>query len=207
MIKLVLFDIDGTLIDSAEANWRFFKKLNKKYGGRQLSFEEYKKDFYAHPMRLVLRSCCPKLTEKELDEACKYGVSIYPDFHKFIKINKNARELLEKLYGIVKLGIVTSRIGTRILDELEIRKFFEHVITFNDYTKPKPDPEPLLIALKRFNSKPDEAVYIGDNQKDVDCSKSAGCKSIIFGDDAKGDWNINDFLQVLCILNLEKKIN
>ncbi len=207
MIKLVLFDIDGTLIDSAEANWRFLNTLNKKYGGRQLGFEEYKKEFYANPMRFVLKSCCPKLTEKELDEACKYGVSIYPEFHKFIKVNKNAVELLGKLHGNYKLGIVTSRIGIKILDDLDIRKFFQHIITFNDYTKPKPDPEPLLVALRKFISKPEETVYIGDNQKDVECARKAGCKSIIFGDAAKGDWNINDFLEVLCILNLERKTN
>ncbi|MBI4163592.1 MAG: HAD-IA family hydrolase [Candidatus Aenigmarchaeota archaeon] len=203
MIKLILFDIDGTLIDSAEANWRFLNTLNKKYGGRQLVFEDYKKDFYAYPMRTVIKLCCPKIAESVLDEACKYGVSIYPEFHKLIKVNKNAVELLNKLYGNYKLGIVTSRIGTRIIDELGIRKFFQHIITFNDYKRPKPDPEPLLIAFERFNIKPENTVYIGDNQKDVDCSKSAGCKSIVFGDAAKGDWNIDDFLQVLKILKSE----
>ena len=203
MIKVVLFDIDGTLIDSAEANWNFHNALNKKYGGRQLTFEEYRKSLYSHTMRAVTKACCSNITEKQLDEACQHGLSIYPQFHKFIKVNKNAIELLEKLQGKFRLGIVTSRMGTAILDELGefgMRNFFEHIITFNDYKKPKPDPEPLLVALKKFGVKPEEAIYVGDNQKDVDCSKSAGCKSIIWGNDAKGDYNITDFLQILDIL-------
>ncbi len=203
MIKVVLFDIDGTLIDSAEANWRFHNTLNKKYGGRQITFEEYRKDLYSHTMRAVTKSCCPEISEKQLDEACKYGISIYPQFHKFIKANKNAIELLERLHKNYRIGIVTSRMGTKILDELGefgVRNFFEHIITFNDYKKPKPDPEPLLVAFKEFSCRPEEAVYVGDNQKDVDCSMSAGCKSIIFGDAAKGDHNITDFLQILDIL-------
>ncbi len=202
MIKVVLFDIDGTLIDSAEANWRSISTVIKKYRGREISLEEYKKDFYANPMRSVLKICCPKLTEKELDEACKYGVSIYPQFHKFIKINKNVKQALEKLHEKFALGIVTSRIGTKILDDLDLRKFFQHIITFNDYKKPKPDPEPLIVALKKFDVLPEEAVYIGDNQKDVDSARSAGVKSIILGNDAKGDYNISDFNQILDILKI-----
>ena len=204
MIKVVLFDIDGTLIDSAEANWMFHNTLSKKYGGRQLDFEEYKNNFYAYPMRPLIKTCCPKLTEKQLDQACEYGISIYPRFHEFIKVNKNAIKLLEKLHGKYRLGIVTSRIGTKILDELGefgIRNLFEHITTFNDYTKPKPDPEPMLVALKKFSVDPSETVYVGDNQKDVDSAKGAGLKSIIFGGAAKGDWNITDFMDILDILN------
>lgn len=203
MIKVILFDIDGTLIDSAEANWKFHNTLNKKYGGREISIGEYKKVFYSHTLRSVTKLCCPQLTEKQLDEACKYGISIYPQFHKFIKVNKNVIEVLEQLHGKLRLGIVTSRIGTAILDELGdfgIRNFFEHIVTFNDYTKPKPDPEPLLIALRKFSVAPSEAIYVGDSEKDVECCRRAGMKSIIFGDGAKGDWNIKDFLEVLDIL-------
>lgn len=203
MIKVILFDIDGTLIDSAEANWKFHNTLNKKYSGRQLTFEEYKTIFYSHTMRAVTKACCPNITERQLGEACQYGLSIYPQFHRFIKVNKNVIELLEKLHGKFRLGIVTSRQGTKILDELGefgIRNLFEHIVTFNDYKKPKPDPEPLIVALKRFKIKPEEAVYVGDNQKDVDCSRSAGMKSIIFGDGAKGDFNIKDFLEIIDIL-------
>lgn len=152
-------------------------------------------------MRSVLKTCCQKLTDKELDEACAYGISIYPQFHKFIKMNKGVKKALEKLKAKFRLGIVTSRIGTKILDDLDLRKFFDHVVTFNDYTKPKQHPEPMVIALKKFDILPQEAVYVGDSQKDVDCSKNAGVKSIIFGDGAIGDWNITNFSQILDILD------
>ncbi len=200
MISVILFDVDGTLIDSAEANWRFFNVLNKKYGGREINFDEYKNIFYSLPMISVIKTCCPNLTEKQLSEAFNYGISIYPQFHKFIKVNKNAERALEKLHEKFRLGIVTSRIGTKILDDLGLRKFFEHIVTFKDYTKPKPDPEPLLVALKKFGVNPSEALYVGDNEKDVDCCKASGVKSIIFGDAAKGDWNITDFVEILDIV-------
>ena len=200
MIKVVLFDVDGVLIDSVEANWKFHNFLNKKFGGRELSLEEYEEKFFSKTMRENTKECCPSLTETELEEACKYGVQMYPSFHKYIKMKPHVVEILEALNKKFRLGIVTGRVETIILKDLNIEKYFEHQVTIKDYKNSKPHPEPLLMALKKFSVKPEEAIYIGDQWNDAEAAKNAGLKSIIYGKATKGDYNIEDLLEIPTVL-------
>ncbi len=200
MIKVVLFDVDGCLIDSAEANWRQINLTNKKYGGRQIAFEEYKKRFYSRTLKEVLGECCPNLSEKELLEAVDYGISLSSELYRYIKLTEGVQELLEKLRGRFRMGVVSSRLGFGILDGLKISSFFEHMIGYHDSENHKPHPEPLLVAMKRFGVKPEETVYVGDQWTDAEAAKKAGLKSIILGDEAIGDYNITDFMEILDIL-------
>jgi len=200
MIKVVLFDVDGVLIDSAEANCKFHSFLNKKFGGRELTLEEYKERFFSRTMKENTKECCPNLNEKELEEACRYGAQMYPTFHKYIKIKPHVVEILKILSKKFRLGIVTGRVETIILKDLDIEKYFEHQVTIKDYKNPKPHPEPLLVALKKFGVKPEEAVYVGDQWNDAETAKNAGLKSIIYGKATKGDYNIEDLLEIPTVL-------
>ena len=65
-----------------------------------------------------------------------------------------------------------------LLERGRIRDYFQAVITFDDYTHPKPDPEPLLLAVERLNVRPAEAAYVGDSTSDVVAAVAAGMRSI-----------------------------
>lgn len=58
-----------------------------------------------------------------------------------------------------------------------IGEFFETVVTLDDVTMAKPDPEPVLLALKQLGSEPAEAIMVGDNYHDVLAGKNAGTKT------------------------------
>jgi pyrophosphatase PpaX len=76
-----------------------------------------------------------------------------------------------------RLGVVTTKrrdMAERGLKLTNLEQFFEVVVTLEDATKTKPDPEPILKALSRFNSDPEDAMMIGDNHHDIMGGKNAG---------------------------------
>ena len=89
-----------------------------------------------------------------------------------------------------------------MLSHLGIEKFFDVLMTAEKYSKPKPNPEPLLLALKKLNLKPDQVVYIGDTQIDADAAKAAGITFIHYGKkNVNGyDHHIDYFNELLPIL-------
>ena len=71
------------------------------------------------------------------------------------------------------------------LESLGILKYFEHIVAFDDVSKPKPDPEGIINHLRHFNCSHEEAVYIGDQKSDGIASKRAKVYSILI------DWKSN----------------
>jgi len=84
--------------------------------------------------------------------------------------------------GGCQCGIVTSR--TRLQLEQGIKPigftpWFDEIICADDVEHPKPAPDALLECLRRFGCKPEDAVYIGDSEYDMQCARSAGVKSVL----------------------------
>ena len=69
-----------------------------------------------------------------------------------------------------------------LLERGGIHDYFRSIITFDDYTHPKPNPEPLLLAVERLNVRPAAAVYVGDSISDILAAAAAGMKGIHLSD-------------------------
>jgi HAD superfamily hydrolase (TIGR01509 family) len=88
----------------------------------------------------------------------------------------------------------------------KIRDFFEFVITVEDCAKAKPDPDPYLRALKRFNAQPDEALVIEDSARGLAAARAAGLECVIIrnsftaGDDFTGAYHIIDSIRELPLI-------
>ena len=201
MIKAVLFDVDGVLIDSAEGNARYYNHVFQKFGKKPISIEEYKKNFYNLSSRKVFELFFPEKTEAEREEIAKYGSTIIRDFFRYIRLNPGAAETLESLRKGFRLGIVTSRKTVEILDHLRIRDYFEVIVGYHDSSNHKPHPDPIHAALEKMKIKPEEAVYAGDALSDVQAGKAAGVKVIIYRNpEVKGDFNIRDLKEITGIV-------
>ena len=61
-----------------------------------------------------------------------------------------------------------------------MHKYFDVIVTFEDYSKPKPDPEPIFVAMKKLGSRPEETVYIGDAMADMKAANSAGVRFMAY---------------------------
>jgi pyrophosphatase PpaX len=183
MIKAILFDIDGVLFDSLDANIFFFQSLFNKAGyTKPLTKNDYKP--MNHLSMLSIIKQWTSVSDEEANKIWEWGRSRevpYPDH--LVALPKNAKKTILALHKKYKLGIVTSRVkeGIYISDLANLEKYFDVAIGFQDTTDHKPHPEPLLLACKKLSIKPKETIYIGDSASDGIAGKAAGMKVICYG--------------------------
>jgi phosphoglycolate phosphatase-like HAD superfamily hydrolase len=183
MIKSVIFDVDGVLIDSFEANLKFYQDLLSYAGYQPPTRDTFLKLFHM-TMTDVIRILINKKDEKEVKRIWLLGKNrVVPYPNHLLTFPDNYEQVIENLNNKYMLGIVTSRIkgGVFKIPQLsKLEKYFHSVVYYEDTEKHKPDPEPLLLAIKRLKIKPEEAVYIGDTESDLIAGNNAGIKIIIY---------------------------
>jgi pyrophosphatase PpaX len=176
-INTVLFDLDGTLIDTNELIISSFLHTLEKYHPNQYKRED------------VLPFIGPTLTETFMainPVQCAEMIQTYREYNisnhdlivqEYEGVYETVKTLKEKGY---KLGIVTTKMLNVVLMGLSLTKldeFFEVIVALDHVKKAKPDPEPILVALEQLDSRPDEAIMVGDNYHDILAGKNAGTKT------------------------------
>lgn len=201
MIKAIIFDIDGVLLDSFEANFRFFENLFNATGYKPPTRREFMSLFHATMME-VIKKVTGSHSEAEVMRIFRLGSGTeihYP--LELINTPEGAAETLRLLSGKYLLGIMTGRIRTSVYrapELAELRDFFRAVVSYEDTEKHKPNPEPLLLAAKRLGVHPSECVYVGDVENDMLAARSAGMKFILFSREKVGsaDASTSDFRSI-----------
>ncbi len=183
MIKAIIFDIDGVLIDSFESNLVFFNSIFEKAGYPRITRDQYRGDFHMTMMELIDKYIA-KGDIRKLDKATKIGYELLEN-KEIPKITEGSSELIKRLSKKYKLGIVTGRIKEGVdeyMDYVQLQDYFQSIIYFGMYKNSKPDPEPILLAVNKLGVKPEEAVYVGDTFVDVSAAKAAGVQVILYGE-------------------------
>jgi HAD superfamily hydrolase (TIGR01549 family) len=174
--RAVLFDWDGTLVDSAERTYRCYVRVFSTYGigYDHAAFERtYSPDWYRTYEEVGL-------PREHWPEADARWISCYENEPS--RLVTGAREVLQRLaeYGIAR-GIVSSGDGRRVRREIQalgLEGFFGAVVCGGETARRKPDPQPLLVALERLALSPAETAYIGDSPEDVAMARSAGVLAV-----------------------------
>ncbi|MBU3896556.1 MAG: HAD family hydrolase [Nanoarchaeota archaeon] len=179
-IKAVLFDIDGSLIDSQLALYYLFKDSLIVFEEKQKSKNEIIKQMGSTTI-MWIKNLVPNISKNELDDMRKWIRYKYAKHYmtRFAKPMKYAKYVLTTLRkNGIKIGIVTNQHQNQENVSVKIIKFnkFDVVITSDDVKKSKPHPEGILLAIKKLKVKKDEVIYIGDTKSDVEASKMAGIK-------------------------------
>ncbi len=178
-IKAVMFDLDGTLLDTNELIIQSWMNAYKILKGTEWNREEIIATF-GEPLMYTLANIFPEI---DTDRAAEVYRTWQGDhFDDYIQLFPGVVELLEALKskGYI-LGVVTSRLrqsSERGLNKFGIMKYFDCLVAADDGTKHKPDPEPLLLALDKVGVEPKEAIMIGDSIFDIGCAKNAQVESI-----------------------------
>lgn len=175
-VDVVLFDWDGTLADSAEASYRCYEDL---FGSLGIAFDRavfqrtYSPD-WLHTYRAL------GVPEERWDEASARWLERY--CRETIPLVAGAREALARLHDAgLRLAIVTSGDRSRVLRELhqlDVERYFGVVVCGGDVARKKPDPEGLILALRRLDVATGRAVYVGDSPEDVVMARRAGVPCI-----------------------------
>lgn len=181
-MKAVIFDIDGVLISSFDANLHFFQELMATSGYRSPTKEEYLKIFHL-PMWDVIKTAINSSSEKEIRRIWDLGRNEVKYPASLLTLPENAEKTIEALGKKYILGIATSRVREGI-DKVPVLfslvKYFQAIVSYQDTKNHKPHPEPLLLVCEKLGVVPEESVYIGDAESDIQAGKAAGMKVILY---------------------------
>jgi HAD superfamily hydrolase (TIGR01509 family) len=174
-IDTVLFDWDGTLIDTAPMAFAAFQKTFIELGF-PLAAEQYH-EIYAPDWRQMYRAL--QLPLEKWDEADQLWLQHYKNDAP--ELADGCKCLLDQLAGKYDLGIVTSGTRERVrreAEELSLLELFKNVVSGDDVQNKKPHPEGLLVAMKFFGKTPQSCCYVGDSPDDIVMGKRAGMTTI-----------------------------
>lgn len=174
----ILFDLDGTLIDSTDAILEGFEEAYKFFNEEVPDFKTIK-SLIGYPLDEMFEQL-----------GCKGDKWDYVDAYKlhYRKISKAktsllpmAKEALEEAAKFATLGVVTtktSKYSKELLEHMEIMHYFDVLIGREDVENPKPHEEPILKAMKALDSSKNTTWMIGDTALDLNSANNAGVSSV-----------------------------
>lgn len=175
LIRGIVFDFDGTLIDSYEAITESLNHVRSSFALPPLPLEEVK-GMVGHGLEhLIDKAIGPqrieegvKLFRQSYATICERKTSILP------QVKETLDQLDRRGYQMAIASNKPSYFARDILRALEMEHLFAEVLGPNDVERPKPDPEMLEIIMMRVGLAPDEVVYIGDMLIDIEVARRAG---------------------------------
>ena len=178
--RAVLYDFDGTLADTAGLIFRSFQHTIESYLGVRPTREQWLSGF-GPPIAVQLEPYARSPSElAEMSAA----YAAYQDAHtdELVRAFPGTLETVAALAARgYRLGIVTSKLRAPTLRGMEVCGLLEHfdeVVTPDVVTRPKPDPEGVLLALRRLGAAPAEAIYVGDSPHDIGAGRAAGVLTV-----------------------------
>jgi len=190
--RLVMFDLDGTLVDSvpdlAAAVDRMLVEL-----GREPAGVERVRQWVGNGARVLVRRALAggldhsAVGEAETEEALARFLDIYADCHELITLYPGVHELLEALStAAVELAVVTNkpeRFVAPLLEQVGLGGYFRWIIGGDTLPQQKPDPAALLQVMRLAGVSQEQSLFVGDSRTDVLAARAAGvpCVAVSYG--------------------------
>ncbi len=184
---VVLFDLDGTLIDSRELVFETFRQVFKEKLPEYELTEEELYSFFGPPLETSFGRFFP---EEEISSVIDCYQEINLKLHKtMLKMIPGARETVQQLkeQGF-KMAVVSNKrhnVVLRGLKQAGLESYFDLVLGKEDLPVPKPDPSGLIEACIQMGTGHDDVIYIGDNPEDIQAAKNMAAYSIGYSNDER----------------------
>lgn len=182
MLKAIIFDMDGVLVNSVKPTWESFSILLKEHG---VNFsDDYIKNNLARSLRDNLQLWKKEFGIKDYDlmEFFKKAGAIQLNLLKDEKANQDLFNLLKQAGKIgIKCAVATSSLRWRaekILNLLKIRELFCIIVTADDIKNHKPAPDVFLEAARQLEVQPEECAVVEDAGNGIEAAKNANMKAI-----------------------------
>lgn len=180
-IRVVIFDCDGVMFDTANANTAYYNHLLNQFGKPDMTPAQFE---YIQ-MQTVGKSIAFLFDNDDemIRKVTAYRNAMgYEPFYPLMEIEPDLKVVLKKLKPHFYTAIATNRSDTigRVIEIHGLTDDFDVVVSCLDVPHPKPHPDPLLKVVEHFDLTPQQAVYIGDSQLDQEAADAAGMPLIAF---------------------------
>lgn len=178
---IVLFDLDGTLLDTTGVIVESFRHACREVLGREIPVEKFMV-LFGQPLETQMRLLAPEVAGEMVRSYREYNRAHH---QRLVRAFPGVADVLAELVGRgYRLGLVTSK-GREFadlgLDIGGLSRYLDVRVCEEDTRRHKPDPEPVAKAVELAQAAPERTVYVGDSPFDVRCGRGAGVKTALVG--------------------------
>ena len=179
-IKLIIFDLDGTLVETVQDITNALNYALISHGIKKLTVKETT-ELVGEGITRLVEKVLPAGKEHLKDDVMKKFLEYYSEH--LIENSKeypHVRETLEKLNHFKKAVISNKRetFSKRLLEELDLEKYFNLIIGSDTAGERKPSPVPVLYVISKLSVRPEESIVMGDSYYDIEAGKMAGTRTV-----------------------------
>jgi phosphoglycolate phosphatase len=180
-VRALIFDLDGTLIDSKRDLIHSVNAMLRELGRTQLTDDTISGYIGRGAPQLVAQALGNGASEEQQKQALKFFLGYYEE-HKMdtTQAYPGVAETLAQLAAL-PMAVLTNkpaRISVRILNEMGLAKYFRAIYGGNSFETKKPDPQGAMTILSEFGASPQEAMLVGDSEVDVQTARNAGTLAV-----------------------------
>jgi len=175
---VVLFDLDGTVIDSGGIILASMRHATREVLGRDFPDDQLLRTVGGPGLEAQMRALDPE----RVDELVTVYRAHNEPLHEELLSCAGMEDALEQLRAQGRrLGLVTAKRRATVelaFEHVPLRHVFDTIVGGDETERHKPDPEPLLLAAERLGARPEETAYVGDSPFDIRAAKAAGMGSV-----------------------------
>ena len=180
-MKAAIFDLDGVIVNTVPLHFKAWKRMFAGYG-KDFNFEDYKEKVDGIPRNDGARAILTDLDDEELKKAADKKQVYFLEYlnSEEIPVYKSTVDLVKAMKKEnIKRGVISSSKNCLpILKKVNLVELFDEILTGNDVTKGKPDPQVFLMSAKRMAVEPAGCVVFEDAVLGVEAAKRAGMKCV-----------------------------
>lgn len=197
-LKIVIFDCDGVMFDSKEANRHYYNHILAQFGHPPMSDEELEYVHMHHVMDSVRHIFRHYPEDQEKADVYRQTLD-YAPYLKYMLLEPDLVDFLKFLRPAHKTAISTNRTTTMptVLEMFHLKDYFDKVVTAFDVEQSKPHPEALHKILGCFGYGVEEAIYVGDSLVDREHTASVGMRLIAFKNPGlPAEYHVSSFMEI-----------
>lgn len=179
-LKLLIFDLDGTLVNTSKDITNAINYALKIYGFEELNVETTKK-IVGEGITKLIEKITGENNPKEVNEIAEKFIQYYSDHPiDYSYVYPGVIEALNMLSMFRKAVVSNKRekLSIKILELLDLLKYFNLIVGSDTAPERKPSPVPIFYVLEKMKIEPEQAAIIGDSIFDIEAGKKAGIKTI-----------------------------
>lgn len=198
MLKAIIFDFDGVIVDTEKDRFKFIQKelAKQKIKINDSALEQ----IFGKKTLFALKELVPSISENQISEIYaklqKHGTNKITRLKPLPNL-KNLLQLLNKKYTLAIATGSKSKIVNKFLEYHQLQKYFKIITTGEQFNSSKPNPECYIMTLQKLKINSSEAIIIEDSQAGIIAGKKAKCK--VFG--LKNKYNITQLKKADKIFN------